>query len=130
MDTGNVVEIIDEAKSAKAGLANVSYGLAKGTGKLIGGSYRATRRFSKMVKQCGKKIAGVGHGVIAEDDLYAQLEEPAGEVADETDVIEFKLSPALDPGAEEVTSSKRATRALVAALESDLAAADTTGVRG
>lgn len=130
MDTENVVETdvleaTDEAKNAKAGLANVSYGLAKGSGKLMGDSYRAARYFSKMVKQCGEKIAGVRHRAVAGDDLYAQLAEPTGEVADDRDVVEFKSSTALDPGAEEATSGKRATRALVAALESNLQAART-----
>ena len=123
IDENDVLEVADEAKSAKAGLANVSIGLAKGTGKFIGGSCRAARRFSKEVKQCGERIAGVGHGVAAEDDPYVQLAEPAGEVTDDTDVVEFKPSAALDPGQEEATSGKRATRALVVALESDLKAA-------
>lgn len=119
----DVLEATDEAKCAKAGLANVSLGLAKGTGKFIGGSCRAARRFSKVAKQCGERIAGVGHGEAAEDDPYVQLAEPVGEVTDDTDVVEFKPSTALDPGREEATSGKRATRALVAALESDLKAA-------
>ena len=123
IDENDVLEATDEAKNAKAGLANVSRGLAKGTGKFIGGSCRAARRFSKEVKQCGERIAGVGHGVAAEDDPYVQLAEPVGEVADDTDVVEFKPSAALDPGQEEATSGKRATRALVVALESDLKAA-------
>jgi HEAT repeat protein len=141
MDTENVVvendvleainETIDEEKeksAAKACLANVSYGFAKGTGKLIGGGCKAARRLSKIVKQGGKKIAGVRHKAVAEDDyldddLYAQLEELADEVAEDRDVVELKPSTALDPGTEEATSGKRATRALIAALESDLAAA-------
>lgn len=113
-------EAIDEAKSAKAGLANVSYGLAKGTGKIIGGGYKAARSFSNVVKQCGERIAGVGHEADAGDDPYVQLAEPVDEFTDDTDVVEFKPSAALDPGREEATSGKRATRALVAALESDL----------
>ena len=119
----DVVETIAETKNAKAGLANVSLGLAKGTGKLIGGSFKATKRLSKMVKQCGEKIAQVRAHTDAEEDPYAQLEESDGEAAGDADVVELKPSAELQPGAEEKTSGRRAARALVAALESDLAAA-------
>ena len=128
MGTENVVEVdvvetTDEAKSAGAGLANVSLSLARGTGKLVGDSYRMASRFSKTVKQCGEKIAGVQHRADAAEDPYAQLAEPTGEDADGQSQVDFKPSIALDPGAEEATSSKRAMRMLVAALESDLKAA-------
>ncbi len=122
MNTENVVETVDDAKSIKAGLANVSFGLARGTGKLIGDSYRMASRFSKTVKQYGKKIAGVQPHADAAEDPYAQLAEPTGEDADGRSQVDFKPSIALDPGAEEATSSKRAMRMLVTTLESDLKA--------
>jgi len=125
MDTENVVETdvvetIDEEKSTKAGLASVSYGLARGTGKLVGGSYRMASCFSKTVKQCGKKIAGVHPHADDAEDLYAQLAESTSEDVDDHAQVDFKPSVALEPGAEEATSSKRAMRMLVTTLESDL----------
>jgi len=126
MDMDNVVEddaleAIDEAIDAKAGLANVPYGLAKSTGKLLGGGYKAARSFSSVVKQCGERIAGIEHEAVTEDDPNVQLEEPVDESIDD-DAVAFKPSVDLDPDEEEATSGKRATRALVAALESDLKA--------
>ncbi|MFC1675463.1 HEAT repeat domain-containing protein [Planctomycetota bacterium] len=129
MDTENVVvetdviETTDEAKIAKAGLANVSLGLAKGTGKLVGESFKIASRFSKTVKQCGEKIAGVDPHTDTAEDPYAQLAEPTGEDVDDQPQVDFKPSAALDPGAEEATSSRRAMRMLVTKLESDLQAA-------
>lgn len=127
MDTeyvaGNdILEETDETKSAKERLAGVSYGLARSTGQLIGGSYRVVSRFSKVMKHCGERITGAGHEASAEDDPCVQLAEPDDEVADDNEAGDFKSSAALHPGQEETTSGKRATKALLAALESNLGA--------
>ena len=111
-------------------IVGVSCNLARDTGRLIGSSSKIMTersskmldRFSKTVKQSGKKIAGLKlrRAVAVRDSLGRAVEESALVKDSQTEAV--SETSALEPDAEEAMVRPRAMRALVTALESDLAA--------
>jgi len=61
------------AKPVKRGLGSASYGIARGAGWLVGGSYRMASSFTRRVRQCGQTIAGI-HGQQNMPDTQQTLE--------------------------------------------------------
>ena len=117
---GCAVQANYESEDTPNRFVDVSHGLAKNTGIFLGKSYKILTQLSKAAKHSCEKIVGAPT-VSDEEDLYSQLADPAADVADARMEPVFKTSSALDPGLEETSCSKRAMRALVTALESDLA---------
>ncbi len=111
-----------EPEDALSRLVDVSHSLAKNTGILVGKGCKTVTQWSNAVKHACEKIIGA-QSVSGEEDLYSQLADPAMTVADARMDTVFKASSALDPGLEETSPSKRAMRALVTALETDIAVA-------
>jgi len=126
----HIVRAAHETMRSLGSIVGVSYNLAKGAGRFVGSSSKIVTersskildRFSKTVKQSGEKIAGpkLRRAVAVRDSLGRAVEESALVKDSRTEAVSETF--ALEPDAEEATVRPRAMRALVTALESDLAA--------
>ncbi|MHC4396165.1 MAG: HEAT repeat domain-containing protein [Planctomycetota bacterium] len=117
----SIVQTTDDISYSPGVIVDSSLRLVRSTGKAVGVSSKMLTRVSGAVKQSGKKIAGFGEkSVAAAKDLLGQS---VGDSALVTGPQVEPVSKTATPEAEDeqMTNHKRALKALVAALESNLA---------
>lgn len=79
-----------DAAPVERGLENASFGIARGAGKLVGGSCRMVTALSQRVKLCGQRIAGLQDRQARQDTQLQTLELDNSALRDDLETFNFQ----------------------------------------